>query len=122
MASLNRVQLIGRVGREPESKTIANDKHLCTFTLAVDRRWKDRSGEVKKETDWFDMEAWGKTADVCEKYAQKGRLVFIEGQLRTQKYESNGETKYFTKTIIDNIQFLDWREEEPEMEVVEESE
>lgn len=122
MASLNRVQLIGRVGREPESKTTPNDRTVCTFTLAVDRRWKDRSGEVKKETDWFNMEAWGKTADICEKYAQKGRLVFIEGQLRTQKYESNGETKYFTKTIIDNIQFLDWREEEPEMDVVEESE
>lgn len=122
MASLNRVQLIGRVGKEPESKTTANDNHLCTFALAVERRWKDRSGEVKKETDWFNMEAWGKTADICEKYAQKGRLVFIEGQLRTQKYESNGETKYFTKTIIDNIQFLDWREEEPEMDVVEESE
>jgi single-strand DNA-binding protein len=116
------VHLFGRSGREPESKTTANHNHLCTFTLAVERRWKDRSGEVKKETDWFNMEAWGKTADICEKYGQKGRLVFIEGQLRTQRYESNGETKYFTKTIIDNIQFLDWREEEPEMDVVEETE
>ncbi|PKO05906.1 MAG: single-stranded DNA-binding protein [Chloroflexi bacterium HGW-Chloroflexi-3] len=121
MASLNRVQLIGRVGREPESKNTANDKHLCTFTLAVERRWKDKVGEIKKETDWFNMEAWSKTAEICEKYAQKGRLVFIEGQLRTQRYESNGETKYFTKTIIDNIQFLDWHEEEPETDVVEEN-
>ena len=122
MASLNRVQLIGRVGKEPESKTTASDRHLCTFTLAVDRRWKDKSGEVKKETDWFNIEAWGKLAEICEKYAQKGRLVFVEGQLRTQKYESNGETRYFTKTIIDKIQFLDKREEEPELDVVEETE
>ena len=122
MASLNRVQLIGRLGKEPETKKTANDRTVTTFTLAVDRRWKDKSGEVKKETDWFNIEAWGKTAEICEKYAQKGRLVFIEGQLRTQKYESNGETRYFTKTVVDKIQFLDWREEETEIEVVEETE
>lgn len=122
MASLNRVQLIGRLGKEPETKKTANDRTVTTFTLAVDRRWKDKSGEVKKETDWFNIEAWGKTAEICEKYAQKGRLVFIEGQLRTQKYESKGETRYFTKTVVDKIQFLDWREEEPEIEVVEETE
>ena len=122
MASLNRVQLIGRVGREPESKTTANDKHLCTFTLAVERRWKDKSGAVKKETDWFNIEAWGKTAEFCDKYVHKGELVFLEGQLRTQKYESNGETRTSTKIFLDNLQLFEWREEEPEMEVVEESE
>ncbi len=122
MASLNNVQLIGRLGKDPETKKTANGRSVCTFTLAVDRRWKDKSGEVKKETDWFNIEAWEKLAEICEKYAQKGRLVFIEGHLRTQKYESNGEMRYFTKTIIDKIQFLDRREEETEIDVVEETE
>jgi single-strand DNA-binding protein len=122
MASLNRVQLIGRVGREPESKTTANDKHLCTFTLAVDLRWKDKSGEVKKETDWFNIEAWGKTAEFCDKHVHKGELVFLEGQLRNHKYESNGETRTITKIILDNLQLFEWRGEEPEEEVVEETE
>lgn len=122
MASLNRVQLIGRVGKEPESKTTANDRHLCTFTLAVDRRWKDKSGEVKKETDWFNIEAWGKLAEFCDKYVHKGELVFLEGKLRTQKYESNGETRTFTKIVLEQIQLFEWREEEPELDVVEETE
>lgn len=122
MASLNRVQLIGRVGKEPESKITANDRHLCTFTLAVDRRWKDKSGEVKKETDWFNIEAWGKLAEFCDKYVHKGELVFLEGKLRTQKYESNGETRTFTKIVLEQIQLFEWREEEPELDVVEETE
>lgn len=122
MASLNRVQLIGRVGKEPESKTTANDRHLCTFTLAVDRRWKDKSGEVKKETDWFNIEAWSKLAEFCDKYVHKGELVFLEGKLRTQKYESNGETRTFTKIVLEQIQLFEWREEEPELDVVEETE
>lgn len=122
MASLNRVQLIGRVGKEPESKTTANDKQRCTFTLAVDRRWKDKTGVVKKETDWFNIEAWGKTAEFCDKYVHKGELVFLEGQLRTDKYESNGETRTFTKIILDNLQLFEWREEEPVMDEVDENE
>ena len=72
MASLNRVQLIGRLGKEPETKKTANDRTVATFTLAVDRRWKDKSGEVKKETDWFNIEAWGKQAEFCNKYVHKG--------------------------------------------------
>ncbi len=122
MASLNRVQLIGRVGREPESKTTANDKHLCTFTLAVDRRWKDKAGEVKKETDWFNIEAWGKLSEFCDTYVHKGELVFLEGKLRTQKYESNGETRTFTKIILEEIQLFEWRGEENELDLVEETE
>ncbi|MDO9087319.1 MAG: single-stranded DNA-binding protein [Anaerolineaceae bacterium] len=122
MASLNRVQLIGRLGKEPETKKTPNDRTVCTFSLAVDRRWKDKSGEVKKETDWFNIEAWGKTAEFCEKYVHKGELVYLEGQLRTQKYESNGENRTFTKIILDQIQLFEWRGEETDLDVVEEIE
>lgn len=122
MASLNRVQLIGRVGKEPESKTTPNDRTVCTFTLAVDRRWKDKSGVVKKETDWFNIEAWSKMAEFCDKYVHKGELVFLEGQLRTQKYEINGENRTVTKIILENLQLFEWRGEETEMGVVEENE
>ncbi len=122
MASLNRVQLIGRLGKEPETKKTPNDRIVCTFTLAVDRRWKNKAGEVKKETDWFNIEAWGKMAEFCDKYVHKGELVFLEGQIRPQKYESNGETRTFTKIILDNLQLFEWRGEDTEMDVVEESE
>jgi single-strand DNA-binding protein len=122
MASLNRVQLIGRLGKEPETKKTANDRTVTTFTLAVDRRWKDKSGEVKKETDWFNIEAWGKQAEFCNKYVHKGELVFLEGKLRPQKYESNGETRTFMKILLDSIQLFEWRNEEIEPEVVEETE
>lgn len=122
MASLNRVQLIGRLGKEPETKKTPNDRSVCTFSLAVDRRWKDKSGEVKKETDWFNIEAWEKKAEFCEKYVHKGELVYLEGQLRTQKYESNGENRTFTKIILDQIQLFEWRGEEADLDVVEETE
>ena len=122
MASLNRVQLIGRLGKEPELKKTANNKSVCTFSLAVDRRWRDKSGEVKKEPDWFNIEAWEKLAEFCEKYAHKGGLVYLEGQLRTHKYESNGENRTFTKVVLENLQLLEWREEENDLDLVEDVE
>ncbi len=122
MAALNRVQLIGRLGKEPETKKVSNDYTLTTFSVAVDRRVKDKSGESKKETDWFTIDAWGKLAEFCEKYLHKGELVYLEGKLRNHKYESNGETRSITKIILDKIELFEWRGEEPELDLVEEIE
>ncbi|MCU0489102.1 MAG: single-stranded DNA-binding protein [Anaerolineales bacterium] len=121
MASLNRIQLIGRLGKEPEIFTTPKGTKVTRFSLAVDRRWRNANGEIQHEADWFNIEAWGNLAEICQNYLHKGRLVYLEGRLQTDRYEKNGETHYFTKVIIRNIQLLDRKpEEEPEEEVEEE--
>jgi single-strand DNA-binding protein len=119
MPTLNRVQLIGRLGKDPESKFTPTGKKVCHFSLAVSNRWKDKSGETKEVTEWVNIEVWGRLGEVCQEYLKKGSLVFVEGRLKTDKYESNGETKYFTKVVAQTLQFLDKREKEEPMMVEE---
>jgi len=116
MPALNRVQLIGRLGRDPETRFIPTGRKVCTFSLAVNRRWKSKEGETREATDWFNVEAWGRLGEICQEYLNKGRLVFIEGRLQTDRYEQEGETRYFTKVIARHIQMLDRRPEEEEVE------
>jgi single-strand DNA-binding protein len=115
MPSLNRVQLIGRLGKDPETRFTPTGKKVCHFSLAVDRRWKGAEGGVKSATDWFNIEAWEKLAEICQEYLKKGRLVYIEGRLQTDRYEDEGEVKYFTKVSASQVQWLDRRPEEKEI-------
>ncbi len=119
MPALNKVQLIGRLGKEPEQRNISKDKAVTLFSVAVDNIWKSK-GETKKSTDWFNVEAWGKLGEICKKYLQKGQLVYVEGALRTDKYEHEGETKYFTKVIASRMQMLEWKGKEDETVMEEE--
>ncbi len=112
MPSLNRIQLIGRLGKDPEVRTTAKGKQLSAFTIAVSRRWKSSSGEEKEATDWFNVEAWGHLGEICKKYLRKGRLVFLEGQLRTDRVEHDGDTHYYTKVVASQTQILDRKAEE----------
>jgi single-strand DNA-binding protein len=121
MPTLNRVQLIGRLGKDPESKFTPTGKKVCHFSLAVSNRWKDKTGETKESTEWVNMEAWGRLGEVCQEYLKKGSLVFVEGRLKTEKYESNGETKYFTKVVVQTLQFLDKRDKEEPMMIEEDA-
>ncbi len=120
MPTLNRVQLIGRLGKDPESKFTPTGKKVTSFSLAVSSRWKDKNGETREATEWVNIEAWGRLGDVCQQYLHKGSLVFVEGRLKTEKYEANGETKYFTKVIIQNLEFLDKKPADEPMTMVEE--
>jgi single-strand DNA-binding protein len=120
MPTLNRVQLIGRLGKDPESKYTPTGKKVCHFSLAVSNRWKDKNGETKEATEWVNIEAWGRLGEVCQEYLKKGSLIFVEGRLKTDKYEANGETRYFTKVIAQSLQFLDKREKEEPLMAVEE--
>jgi single-strand DNA-binding protein len=113
MPALNRVQLIGRLGRDPESRFTPSGKQVCSFSMAVNRTWRDREGKAHEETDWFNVDAWGRLGEVCQQYLSKGRLVYIEGRLRTDQYEQEGETRYFTRVIASQMQMLDRRPEEP---------
>jgi single-strand DNA-binding protein len=120
MPTLNRVQLIGRLGKDPESKFTPNGKKVAHFSLAVSNRWKDKSGETKESTEWVNIEAWGRLGEVCQEYLKKGSLVYLEGRLQTDKYEDKGETKYFTKVVALTLQFLDKRPAEEPMLAVDE--
>lgn len=113
MPALNKVQLIGRLGKDPETRFTPKGNKVCQFTLAVDQRWKS-GDEIKETTEWFNVEAWGNLGEICQNYLTKGRLVYIEGRLRTNRYEQEGETRYFTKVIAQQMQILDRKpKEEP---------
>ncbi len=117
MPALNRVQLIGNLGKDPEVRYTPTGTKVCTFSMAVNRRWKGRDGTAKEATDWFNIEVWGKLGEVCQQYLHKGSLAFIEGRLQTDRYEHEGETRYFTKVIARSMQMLDPKpDEEPDIE------
>jgi single-strand DNA-binding protein len=114
MPALNKVQLIGNLGKDPEIRYTPTGSKVCTFSMAVNRRWKGRDGSVKEAADWFNVEVWGKLGEVCQQYLHKGSLVFLEGRLQTDRYEHEGETRYFTKVVARGMQMLDRKpEEEP---------
>ena len=121
MPALNRVQLIGRLGKEPESRFTPNGKKVAHFSLAISQRRKS-GNETKEYTEWVNVEAWGRLGEVAQQYLKKGSLVYIEGRLKTDKYEDKGgETKYFSKVIALMMQFLDKKSaEEPVIAVDEE--
>ena len=113
MPSLNRVEIIGRLGKDPEVRSTPKGTQYSVFSVAVDRRWKSKNGDARQETDWFNVEAWGKTGEICQKYLGKGRLVYVEGALRTTRYDHEGETRYFTKVVVQRMLMLDSAKEEP---------
>ena len=120
MPTLNRVQLIGRLGRDPEVRHKPSGKKVTSFSLAVDRRWRGSEGQIKDATDWFQIVAWGRLGEICSQYLSKGRLVFIEGRLQTDRYEHQGETRYFTRVIAAQMQMLDRKPDEEEAVLEEE--
>ncbi|MCP4138933.1 MAG: single-stranded DNA-binding protein [Chloroflexi bacterium] len=111
MPTLNRVQIIGRLGQDPDARYTPTGKQVVKFSVAVSNRWK-KDGDVKEYTEWVNIEAWGRLAEVCNEYLRKGSLVFIEGRLKTDKYvDDTNTTRYFTKVVIQQMQMLDKRED-----------
>jgi single-strand DNA-binding protein len=107
MPALNRVQLIGYLGRDPESKYTPTGKRVTDFPIAMTNRWKDETGETKEHTEWVNIEAWGRLAETCHEYLGKGSLVYVEGRMKTDRYEDQeGEHRYFTKVVARTVQFL----------------
>ena len=122
MPALNRVQVIGRLGRDPESKFTPTGKKVAHFSVAVSNRWKSSEGESKEHTEWVNVEAWGRLGEICQEYLRKGSLVYLEGRLKTDRYENEGETKYYTKVVSTAMQMLDRKpNEELELAVEEDS-
>ena len=114
MANLNRVQIIGRLGRDPETRFTTTGRQVTSFSVAVSRRWRNPEGETQERTDWFNVEAWGRLGEICQEYLSKGRLVFIEGRLQTDVVGEGEERKYYTKVVAQQMQMLDRKPEEEE--------
>jgi single-strand DNA-binding protein len=122
MPALNRVQLIGYLGKDPESKFTPTGRKVTQFSVAISNRWKSKEGDAKEFTEWVNIEAWGRLGEVCNEYLKKGSLVFVEGRLKTDRYEENGEARYFTKVVCLAMQMLDRKpSEEPVLTVEEEA-
>lgn len=103
----NKVQLIGHVGNDPEIKTFDGGKKLAKLNVATNESYKNEKGEKVEETQWHSLIAWGKTADIIEKYVVKGKEIAIEGKLTHRSYEDKtGEKRYVTEVVIDELMLL----------------
>lgn len=121
MPALNRVELIGYLGKDPESRMTPTGKKVTHFSLGVTQRWKSE-GEAREATDWFLVDAWGRLGEVVDQYLHKGSLVYVEGRLKVDRYEEKGETRYSTKVVAQQLQMLDRKSsEEPGMGVEEDA-
>ncbi|MDW8851645.1 single-stranded DNA-binding protein [Flavobacterium sp. MMLR14_040] len=105
-AMKNRVQLIGNVGNDPEIKTLENGRKLAHVTIATNDRYTNDKGEKVEQTEWHRVTAWGKTAEIIEKYVVKGKEVAIEGKLTHRSYDKNGEKRYVTEVVVSEILLL----------------
>ena len=107
MSGLNKAQIIGRLGRDPEIRYSQQGTAVTTFSVATSEQWKDKStGEQQEKTEWHRVCSFGKQAEILEKYLKKGSQVYIEGKLQTRSYEKDGQTHYTTEIIVKDFQFL----------------
>jgi single-strand DNA-binding protein len=112
MASVNKVILIGNLGRDPETRYTADGAAITNITIATSDRWKDKaSGEMKESTEWHRVAFFGRLAEIAGEYLKKGKPVYVEGKLRTRKWQDkDGQDRYTTEIIADQMQMLGSRE------------
>lgn len=109
--NVNKVTLIGRLTKDPEAKDV-NGNALSSFSVATSQTWKDKAGEKQEKTEFTNCTVWGKLADICNQYLKKGKLVYIEGRLQTDKYDKEGQTHYNTKVIVNDMKILSSKAED----------
>lgn len=112
MASLNKVFLIGNLTRDPELRVTPKGTPICQFGLAVNRQYKDDSGQTRDETTFVDIEAWGRQGETISKYCTKGRPLFVEGRLKLDTWDdkTTGQKRSKMRIVLENFQFLGSRE------------
>lgn len=103
---LNQCSFIGRLGADPEVRYSPGGDAVAYFSIAVGSQWKDRDGEKQERTEWVSITAWGKLGEICGEYLRKGSQVFIQGRIKTDKYEKDGQTRYSTKIVAETMQML----------------
>ncbi len=107
MGSVNKVILIGNLGRDPELRYTQGGQAVANFTLATSERFANKSGEQQERTEWHRIVAWGKTGELCAQYLSKGRSVYIEGRLQTREWEDKeGHKRSTTEIVAQNVTFL----------------
>lgn len=107
---VNRVYLIGRLGRDPEMRHTTSGSAVANFSMATDERWTDSEGNRQTRTEWHNIVAWKKLAEICGQYLRKGRLVFIEGRIQTREWDDrDGNKRRTTEIIASNMQMLGGR-------------
>jgi len=112
MSGINKVFLIGRLGKDPELKYTPGGKAVCNFSLATSEKWKDQSGEWQEKTEWHRCQAWGKIAENAAKWLNKGKLAYVEGKLQTRSWEKDGQTHYTTEIVVREWQALEYEKQD----------
>ncbi|PIQ77421.1 single-stranded DNA-binding protein [Candidatus Peregrinibacteria bacterium CG11_big_fil_rev_8_21_14_0_20_46_8] len=112
MRSVNKVVLIGNLTRDPEMRVTPNDQHITTFAIATNREWTTNDGRKQQSTEFHDVVCWGRLAERCEQYLKKGKLVYIEGYLKTRSWDdATGLKRYRTEIVAEELIMLDKRED-----------
>ncbi|TXI45010.1 single-stranded DNA-binding protein [Methylophilus sp.] len=106
MASVNKVILMGNLGRDPEVRYMPNGEAVANFSIATTENWKDKSGARQEKTEWHNIVMYRRLAEIAGEYLKKGRPVYIEGRLQTRKWEKDGVTRYSTEIVADQMQML----------------
>lgn len=111
----NRVVLVGNVGKDPELRYTASGVPVVTFSLATSEMWKDKDGTQRERTDWHNIVAWNKLAEIIQEIVKKGSRLLVEGKIQTRSYEKNGEKRSVMEIVADNVLLLDGRKNIDEM-------
>jgi len=106
MASLNKVMLIGNLGKDPEVRYTASGQAVASFNLATSEKFKNKSGEWEERTEWHRVTLWARLAEIAGEYLSKGKTVYIEGRLQTREYEKDGIKRYTTEIVGEKMQML----------------
>src|ERR1700681_835458 len=108
---VNKVILIGNLGGAPEVRSTPSGQPVASFTLATNRRWKDKNGQKQEQTEWHQIVVWGKQAEIASQYLTKGKQIYLEGRIQTRSWDdrTSGEKKYRTEIVCDNFQMLGQR-------------
>ena len=107
MSGVNKVIVVGRLGADPEVKTVTSGQTVCRLSVATSENWTDKEGQKQERTEWHRIVIWGRMAEVCGKHLSKGRQVYLEGRLQTRSWEDpQGQKKFTTEIIANTVQFL----------------
>jgi single-strand DNA-binding protein len=111
---INKVIIVGRLGKDPEMRSTPSGTSAARFSVATDERFTDRNGEKQERTEWHNIIAWGKLGEICGQYLKKGKLVYIEGSIRTDSWDDkeSGQKKYRTEIVANTMKMLDRRGDE----------
>ena len=111
--SVNKVSLVGNVGKDPEVRNLDFGK-VAQFSLATSEKYTDKNGDKKEKTEWHNLVLWKGLADVAEKYVKKGTTLYVEGKITSRSYEKDGDKKYVTEIVVTEMKMITWPKEEGE--------